>query len=103
MLDKATVIEIALNFAKEVKRFLNPQSIILYGSYANGVPHEYSDIDIAVVINHPVDDYLETGSFLFKLSGEINSDIEPILLDSTNDPSGFLEEVMRTGIVLNTD
>jgi len=42
-----------------VKRLkpLNPNQIILFGSYANGTPHQYSDIDLYVVTN---DDYIPT-------------------------------------------
>ena len=51
MLDKATVRQIAIKYAEEVKKVLEPKSVILFGSYVNSVSHEYSDIDIAVVFH----------------------------------------------------
>lgn len=37
------------NFIKSVTNTINIDQIILFGSYAKGNPHEYSDIDIALV------------------------------------------------------
>jgi hypothetical protein len=34
------------------------------------------------------------------LREDINLDIEPVLIDSEEDPSGFLEEIRRTGEVI---
>jgi uncharacterized protein len=37
-------------FAREVAEKFQPDKIILFGSYAYGVPHEDSDVDILVVM-----------------------------------------------------
>jgi len=100
MLDKATVREIALRYSEEVKKVLSPDAIILFGSYASGDPHEWSDIDIAVVINGFDGDWLETESMLCSLSWKISLGIEPHLLDKNCDRSGFLEHVIETGEVI---
>ena len=50
MLDKTKVREIATEYSKEVKKLLNPDKVILFGSYINGNPHDDSDIDIAVLV-----------------------------------------------------
>ena len=50
MLDKAKVREIAHDYSNEVRKMLNPTKIILFGSYINGTPHEWSDIDVAVLV-----------------------------------------------------
>lgn len=42
---------------KIVSRF-NPEKVILFGSYAWGTPHPYSDVDLLVIIEsmeHPID------------------------------------------------
>ena len=36
-------------FIKSVTNIINVDQIILFGSYAKGNPHEYSDIDVALV------------------------------------------------------
>ena len=100
MLDKATVKEIAARYADEVRKVLSPDAIVLFGSYVNGNPHEWSDIDIAVVVNGFQGSWHETASMLCGLSWEVSLDIEPHLLDETCDPSGFVEHILKTGEVI---
>jgi predicted nucleotidyltransferase len=100
MLDKTTVMKLAGQYAQEVKKALNPAAIVLFGSYAKGMAHEHSDIDIAVILNGFTGDYLETSKQLYKLRRNISADIEPVLLDLQNDKSGFVDEVLKTGEIL---
>ena len=100
MLDKATVKKIANQYAEEVKKILDPSAIILFGSYANGNPHEDSDIDIAVVMNNFQGNWLETSATLCGLTRRVSIDIEPHLLDETCDKSGFVRHVIKTGEVI---
>jgi len=100
MLDKTTVREIALKYAEEVKKVLSPEKIILFGSYVNGIPREYSDIDIAVVMNDYQGNWLDTAAMLCGLKRQVSVDIEPHLLDELCDRSGFLELVKKTGEVI---
>ena len=37
------------NFIKSITNTISVDKIILFGSYAKGNPHEYSDIDIALI------------------------------------------------------
>ena len=100
MLDKTTVREIAFKYAEEVKKVLNPEKIILFGSYVNGTPWEHSDIDIAIVMNGYKGKKLATTTMLYALREPVSFDIEPHLLDETRDRSGFLEHVKETGEVI---
>ena len=100
MLDKTTVREIALKCAEEVKKVLNPAKTILFGSYVNGTPWEYSDIDIAVVMDDYQGDWYDTATMLFALRESVSFYIEPHLLDEACDRSGFLEHVKKTGEVI---
>ena len=100
MLDKTTVREIAFQYAEEVKKVLNPEKIILFGSYVNGTPWEYSDIDIAVVMNDYQGNWLDTAVMLCGLKRQVSIDIEPHLLDESCDRSGFLEFVKNSGEVI---
>jgi predicted nucleotidyltransferase len=97
MLDKATVRELAEKYAEEVKQVLSPSLIMLFGSYVNGNPHEWSDIDIAVIMHDYQGDWLKTHSMLYSLTRRVSIDIEPHLLDETCDKSGFIEHVIKTG------
>ena len=97
MLDKATVREIANKYAEEVRKVLDPSEIILFGSYVDGNPNEWSDIDIAILINDFQGDWLETASLLCGMTRRVSIDIEPHLLDETCDKSGFIEHIKKTG------
>ena len=101
MLDKATVMSMSRRYASEVERYLQPQAVVLFGSHAKGTAHADSDIDIAVILNGFTGDYLETSKQLYRLRRNISADIEPVLLDSSHDESGFVAEVFRTGQVLS--
>jgi predicted nucleotidyltransferase len=100
VLDKAEAKEIAQRYSDEVRKVLNPTSVILFGSYVNGNPHEWSDIDIAVIINGFDGNWLETASMLCGLSWEVDLGIEPHLLDETCDRSGFVEHILKTGEII---
>jgi predicted nucleotidyltransferase len=100
MLDKATVINMAELYAEEVRKILNPQAIVLFGSQVKGTANDESDIDIAIILNGFTGDYLETSKQLYRLRRHISADIEPILLDSAYDKAGFVAEVLRTGQIL---
>lgn len=100
-MDKAEVIERVKQYAVVLAHELPVTKVILFGSYVNGHPHEYSDIDVAVVL-HDVDtvDYLAVLRRLSVLSTPIDSMIEPHLLLETGNNGGFLQEVERTGEVI---
>ncbi|MCL2056345.1 MAG: nucleotidyltransferase domain-containing protein [Oscillospiraceae bacterium] len=101
MLDKAKARQIAQEYTNEVCRALNPKSVILFGSFVNGTPHEYSDIDIAVVFDGYKGDRYDTAVMLQRLRRNIDDSsgggIEPHLLDEANDRSGFLSHIKKTG------
>ena len=100
MLDKAAVIDTVERYANAVKNEFSPFAIILFGSYAKGNPHEDSDIDIGVVFNGFSGDWLKTSSRLWRLRRNISFDIEPHLLDTTQDKSGFVKHVLKTGQII---
>ena len=97
MLDKAMARQIAHSYASIVREALDPKQIILFGSYVNGNPHEFSDIDIAVVFDDFQGNWYETAVLLGRLRRDVSIDIEPHLLDESCDRSGFLAHVVKTG------
>ncbi len=100
MLDKAAVIKTVEQYAQEVTKALKPAVIVLYGSYAKGTAREESDIDIAVIFNGYTGDWLQDSSMLWKIAHKNSLDIEPILLDSTKDRSGFVADILKTGQII---
>ena len=100
MLDKRTVVSTVERYAERVANEYKPSAIVLYGSHAKGNAHEDSDIDVAVVFDGFTGDWLKTSTRLWRLREDISFDIEPILLDSTNDRSGFVADIFKTGQVI---
>jgi uncharacterized protein len=104
MLDKTTVRQIAKRYTEEVCKILNPKTVILFGSYVNGNPHELSDIDIAIVFNDFQGDWYDTAVLLQRLRRGIDGDtpagIELHMMDETSDRSGFLEHIRKNGEII---
>ena len=75
----------------------------LFGSYAKGVSNKHSDIDVALVVEHLDEDYnfFETEPLLWKLTREVDNRIEPVLIARDTDYAGFLDEIQKTGILIN--
>ncbi len=99
-MDKNKAIEISKIYSQEVKKMYSPYKIILYGSYCRNEQTTDSDIDIAVIFNGFSGDWLKASSDLWRITEKADTIIEPVLLDIQNDPSGFCEHVMQTGIEL---
>jgi predicted nucleotidyltransferase len=81
------------------------EQFYLYGSYAKGNPRTYSDIDVALVVGRLDDDYdiLKTEPLLWKLTRQVDDRIEPILIERDTDYAGFLDEIQRTGILIENN
>lgn len=99
-MDRETAIKNATAYAKEVCNVFSPFLIIMYGSHANGTQTHDSDIDVAVIFDGYSGNWLKDSSQLWKLTRNVSTDIEPVLLDKAKDPSGFVEDIMKTGEVL---
>lgn len=95
-----TILEIGRKFSESVRQDLKPDMIILYGSYSRNEQTENSDIDIAVIFDSFFGDEWKTSSDLWSKAWKIDNRIEPVLLSIQNDPSGFCEYVIQTGIEL---
>ena len=75
----------------------------LFGSYAKGTPNKHSDIDVALVVEHLDDnyDFFKTEPLLWKLTYQVDDRIEPVLIARDTDYVGFLDEIQKTGILIN--
>ena len=100
MLDKETAINTVKRYAEAVTKELSPSAIVMFGSYVNGDPHEDSDIDVGVIFSGFTGDWRQTAARLWRLRRGVSLDIEPHLLDSANDKSGFVKHIFMTGHVI---
>ncbi len=99
-MDKEQVIEIVQRYYDVIKNLFSIKKVVLFGSYSNGVPKEWSDIDVAIFLNKKPEDLIAAESMLYKLRRNIDSRIEPIIIYDENDPSGFAAQVLNSGIVV---
>ena len=99
-MDKAAALEIARLYADVVVSELSPDRVLLYGSYAKGEPREDSDIDIAVVFDGFEGDWFQTCVKLARMTREVSSAIEPVLMDLRDNNIDFVQEVLQTGEVV---
>ncbi len=104
----ATTVEldqVIADFTTLLEREITVQAIVLFGSYCNGVPHEWSDIDLAVIspdFESLRMSYRQTMISRLALKGDRR--IAPIgyPLSEYRDPGphSFLREIIRTGRVV---
>lgn len=104
MLTQDAVIETVRNYAHEIEAHgVHLHTVILYGSFARGTQHEWSDIDVALVAD-------EFSGFTFedhKLFSYISIKkpyvrIEPktYQTDYFRNSDPFIEEIKKDGIVI---
>ncbi|MCF8261803.1 MAG: nucleotidyltransferase domain-containing protein [Melioribacteraceae bacterium] len=88
-------------YGKAVNSEFGVADVLLFGSRTGLNFNEHSDIDVAVIVDKIDGDYLSLVRKLYRISYKIDYKIEPRLFEKGNDPSGFLDEVLRTGIKIN--
>lgn len=92
---------------------INPHRVILFGSYAWGVPHADSDIDLVVILDREppfetfrerIDNVVNIRRMLYDLNREVSLDL---LVYSQSEwrailaaGNSFLAEIERRGVVL---
>ena len=77
------------------------ENVYLFGSYAKGTPHEHSDIDVAFVVSQFKGNFFKVIPPIWKLRRQIDFRIEPHIIARDTDYSGFIDEIQRTGILVN--
>ncbi|MBI5727380.1 MAG: nucleotidyltransferase domain-containing protein [Ignavibacteriales bacterium] len=100
-MDKKHAINIAKKFSNEIKNIIKAENVILFGSYARGNFHNWSDIDIAIIVKNSNFDYFDVYKKLGNITLKLNTRIEPIIIDKSKDYSGFIDNIKKEGIILN--
>lgn len=100
-MDNIEIINKLVNYKLLVSKYFDVDQVVLYGSYAKGNEREDSDIDVAIIVNSIDQDFFSYAPLLWKLRRDIDDRIEPVLIEKNKDESGFLKEIMRTGLVIN--
>ena len=76
-LSEDKINEIIKGFIVRLKQEIPIKGVILFGSYAQGKPKEYSDIDLAVFLDQDDLDGFDEDVKLMKLRRNIDMRIEP--------------------------
>lgn len=104
----ATTTEVAASisgFVRLLREGIWVEAIVLYGSYATGRPHEWSDMDVAVISPDFEDVPMwRRQEMIAKLTLERDRRLAPIGYPSSeyHNPGrhSFLREIVRTGRVV---
>lgn len=97
---RAEVDATVRRFITRVREHMPVDEVWVYGSYANGAPHEYSDIDVAVLSPAFAEDYWHGMKLLSHARVPDAITIEAIGFPTAlrSCPRGsFLEEILRSG------
>lgn len=107
MVASQTELNAALSrFIEDLAKGIRVEAVVLYGSFANGEPHEWSDIDVAVISPDfeglPIN---RRQSIISKLTWRARDGrVEPIGYPSSEyrspGPNSFLREIVRTGRIV---
>jgi len=95
----------ALDLVRRYKEVISPRfdrdtKVVMFGSYSKGAPHEWSDIDVAVIVPKIAEGkWLEWSTSLWHDVKKVSLLIEPVLLEQ-NEPSPLFRDVMRTGVAV---
>jgi predicted nucleotidyltransferase len=104
MLTRNAAINTVKNYAEEVRnKGVHLRQVILFGSFAKGTAHEYSDIDVALVAdNFTGVTFLDKKLFPYIGIKEpyirIETKTYPTDYFEASDP--FIEEIKKTGITI---
>ena len=97
-MDKTEVIKKLVDYKLLLANYFDLEKMFLFGSYVTGTNRENSDIDVAIVVKSLNSDFFKDTPLLWKLRRQIDDRIEPVLFEKGKDDSGFLSEIIKTGI-----
>lgn len=87
--------------ADSAGKYFSFERVILYGSYSDNSNRPDSDIDVAFIVNETTPNHWELSAKLFEIVDGIDSRIEPIIINQTTDKSGFANNIITNGIIIN--
>lgn len=74
-MDRKKIGLILDQYVQKIKPFVNPQRVILYGSYARGTATDWSDIDIVIVADYKKSKEFELMNKLSSIGASIDNEL----------------------------
>ncbi len=105
-LSKDEVIQMAKEFLDQVRRKHDIRDAYLFGSFAQGTPADYSDVDLVIILGNAsrVEDSLFDEQFMiFHEAQEFNSRLEVVCFpqeEFENDGGALVRQIKKAGIKL---
>ena len=89
-------------FLREVGKKYSIIRAYIYGSFAKGTSHKWSDIDLAIISPDFSDDLFEDRLYLMRLAISIDDRIEPrpFREESFNRNDPLVDEILKNGLQL---
>ncbi len=99
MYSEQALVETIKKFVNLAAAEIRVREVYLFGSYAQGNAHEYSDIDIAVVSDDFLGDRFDNVKRLIKYMAKSSVDLQihPFKTEDFTPDNPFVEEILRTG------
>ena len=98
-MDREHALKIARSYKEVIRPLVSNAKVYLYGSCSRNEAHKDSDIDVAVIVPKLQGDWLDTTSSLWLATLDVNTSIEPVLIEECK-PSPLYENVLRNGRVV---
>lgn len=98
-----SVQKVVKDYVAELRKQIPVEKVVLFGSYAKGTPHEFSDIDLAIFSDYFKDmSRIDSLRFLLLKAADYDLDLEPqgFTMDDYYQPLGLVSEILETGIAL---
>lgn len=105
-MDRKTIAITLKKYVKKINTVVNPQRVILYGSFARGTATEWSDIDLMVIADFNKKKEFELMNALSSIGMKIDENyIFDVRISNMKDYKNishlsFLSEIKKEGIVL---
>lgn len=95
------------DYISKLRGKITIDKVVLFGSYAKGIPTELSDVDLLIISKDlsPNEPKCKNGFYLDNLVGDFNPHLEVMAIhpQKLNNPieKGFFEEILTTGKEIN--
>ena len=89
------------DYIAKLSEIITIDKVIIFGSYAKGNAHEYSDVDLAIFSDYFKNMSRVDGIYFLLLNAmdyDIDFEPQPFTIEDYKQPIGIVQEIIDTGI-----